>query len=107
MLATENYNHNVFRFRGQMNDSVGCDVGRFSQQFLIALVTFAPGWNFRERQGRMFPEMSLDLLFRNSISRHDLRVLDTKRHHRSSTAEAANIQMAYTMVHGDHFSQRR
>ena len=63
MFTSQYNNHNVFWLCREVNNAIGRDVRRFAQQFLIALVTFAPGWNLRERQRRMLPEVLLNRFF--------------------------------------------
>src|SRR5215207_6770236 len=55
----------------------------------------------------MLPEIILDLLLGDAISSHDLRVFDAESNERRAAAEAADIKMAYAVVHLYNFCQRR
>jgi hypothetical protein len=94
MFAAEHNDHDIFRSCRKMNDTVRCDIRRFFQKIFVALMTFAARRNIRKRHGRMLPEIFFDLLFRDPVARHDLRVFDAEGDQRSSTAEAADVEMA-------------
>ena len=105
MFAAGNDHHDILRLCRKMNDSVGSDVRRVFQQFVIALVTLATLGNLGEFERGVLPQIVFDLLFGNPIAGHDLSVFSSERDERGATAETPDIKMADTVMHFDHFSQ--
>ena len=107
VLPSQHCHHDVVGAGGQVHDPVRGDVGRLPQQLLVALGPLPAVRDAGEGDGRVLPEVLPHVRPGDAVTGHDAGVLDAQGHQRRAAAEAAHVQVAAAVVHGDDLGQRR